>query len=154
VKSRRTRQLAAVYDVVAAAHDHPTAEDVCDRVRRQVPRISLGTVYRNLQKLVAQQQLRAVHLADRPTRYDGMLAAHDHFLCERCGSVADLQQTMPSPMDSSRLLESGYEVRAHALTFYGVCPTCRRAEEKPLGRARRTRSEEPATASATRSGRP
>jgi Fe2+ or Zn2+ uptake regulation protein len=130
VKPRQTRQLAAVHDVVAAAHDHPTAEQVCDRVRRQLPRISLGTVYRNLQKLTAQQQLRAVHLADRPTRYDGMLAAHDHFLCERCGTVADLPQTTPARPDCSGLNGSGYQVRAHALTFYGLCPNCHRAEEK------------------------
>lgn len=129
MKPRRTRQLAAVHDVVVAAHDHPTAEDVCLRVRRQLPRISLGTVYRNLQKLVAQQQLRAVHLADRPTRYDGMLATHDHFLCEACGSVADLLHTAPPRLDSSQLQASGYRVRAHALTFYGLCPTCGRTRD-------------------------
>lgn len=139
MKPRQTRQLAAVYEVVAAAHDHPTAEDVCDRVRRQLPRISLGTVYRNLQKLAGQQQLRAVHLADRATRYDGMLAAHDHFLCERCGTAADLAQTTAAPPDCSRLNGSGYLVRAHALTFYGLCPNCRRTEERqrPVGKSLR-----------------
>ena len=48
MKERRTRQLAAVADVVNAAHDHPSAEDVHRRVRRKLPRVSLGTVYRNL----------------------------------------------------------------------------------------------------------
>ena len=125
---RRTRQLAAVCDAVVAAHDHPTAEDVCLRVRRHLPRISLGTVYRNLQKLVAQQQLRAVHLPDKPTRYDGTLVEHDHFLCENCGAVTDLLHTTALRLDSSQLRASGYRIRAHALTFYGLCPACCRAE--------------------------
>ena len=54
MKARQTRQLLAVFDAVSAARDHPTAEEVCARVRRQWPRVSLGTVYRNLQKLAAQ----------------------------------------------------------------------------------------------------
>ncbi|MGH3055349.1 MAG: transcriptional repressor, partial [Gaiellaceae bacterium] len=55
MRERRTRQLTAVADVVNAAHDHPSAEEVHRRVRRKLPRVSLGTVYRNLQKLSAQQ---------------------------------------------------------------------------------------------------
>ncbi len=125
MKTRRTRQLAAVYDVVSAAHDHPTAEEVCERVRRQVPQISLGTVYRNLQKLTADRQVRIVHLAERPARYDAMVQEHDHFLCESCGDVRDLTPAGARP-NCSALRASGYQVRAHALTLYGLCPRCRR----------------------------
>ncbi|MFI5396226.1 MAG: Fur family transcriptional regulator [Candidatus Binatia bacterium] len=131
MKTRRTRQLATICDVVSAAHDHPTAEEVYARVRRRLPRISLGTVYRNLQKLAEQQQLRVVHLAHRPARYDGMLQGHDHFLCERCGMVADLAQAVEARPECSGLSQSGYQVRAHALTFYGLCPECRRVKGKP-----------------------
>jgi Fe2+ or Zn2+ uptake regulation protein len=122
---RRTRQLAAVYDVVRAAHDHPTAEDVCQRVRRSLPTVSLGTVYRNLQKLAAQQRVRIVHLTDRAARYDAMLADHDHFLCEQCGTVIDLPRPRTAEPDCTALGRAGYRVRAHALTFYGRCPECR-----------------------------
>ena len=125
MKERRTRQLATVFDVVAAAHDHPTAEEVHERVRRRLPRVSLGTVYRNLQKLAAQQQVRVVHLADRAARYDGMLGDHDHFACERCGAVTDLPRRSAAPSDRSALMRAGFVVRAHALTFYGLCPQCR-----------------------------
>lgn len=129
MNTRRTRQLATIHEIVAAAHDHPTAEQVYGRARRRLPRISLGTVYRNLQKLAEQQQVRVVHLHDRPTRYDGMLQEHDHFLCEHCGMVADLARAMEARPNCSRLHRSGYHVRAHALTFYGLCPRCRRSEE-------------------------
>ena len=125
MKERRTRQLATVFEVVVAAHDHPTAEEVHARVRRRLPHVSLGTVYRNLQKLAAQQQVRVVHLADRAARYDGMLGDHDHFACERCGAVTDLPQHSATPSDRLALTRAGFVVRAHVLTFYGLCPKCR-----------------------------
>jgi len=128
--TRRTRQLTTIHEIVAAAQDHPTAEQVCDRARQRLPRISLATVYRNLQKLAEQQQVRVVHLPDRPTRYDGMVQEHDHFLCERCGGLADLARTTAARPKWSGLRTAGYHVRAHALTFYGLCPRCRRSQEK------------------------
>ena len=57
-RARHTRQLAAILEAVSAAHDHPTAEQVYSRVRDRLPRVSLGTVYRNLQKLAEQQRVR------------------------------------------------------------------------------------------------
>jgi Fe2+ or Zn2+ uptake regulation protein len=124
VKERLTQQRAAVYAVVSAAHDHPTAEQVHARVRRRLPRVSLGTVYRNLEKLAAQQRVRVVRLADHATRYDGMLDEHDHFLCERCGMVSDLLRPPRLRAPSAKLAQSGYTVRAQTVTFYGVCPQC------------------------------
>ena len=125
MKERRTRQLSAVADVVNAAHDHPSAEEVHRRVRRKLPRVSLGTVYRNLQKLAAQHQIRVVQLADRAARYDGMMEEHDHFMCEQCGTVSDLVRRRSAWPASPDLGRAGYVVRSHALTFYGLCPKCR-----------------------------
>lgn len=138
MKERQTRQLAAVYDVVSAARDHPTAEDVHARVRRRLPRVSLGTVYRNLQKLAAQQRVRVVHLTDRAARYDWMLENHDHFLCERCGSVTDLPRSRAVRPDFTDLGRAGYAVRTHALTFYGHCPDCGGTKN---GKGRRRRDQ-------------
>ena len=126
MKERRTRQLAAVYDVVCAARDHPTAEAVCARVRRTLPRVSLGTVYRNLQKLAGQRRLRVLHLTDRSARYDAMLDEHDHFLCDACGAVTDLTRLSAAQPDTTALGRAGYAVHTHALILYGQCPACRR----------------------------
>jgi len=137
MKHRETRQLAAVFDVVHAAQDHPTAEEVHVRVRRRLPQVSLGTVYRNLQKLATQQRLRVVHLADRTARYDGMLQEHDHFMCERCGEVTDLVRGRTAPPDCAALGRAGYGIRTHALTFYGTCPQCGKPPRRRRATARR-----------------
>jgi len=131
MKERRTRQLSAVAHVVNTAHDHPSAEEVHRRVRHKLPRVSLGTVYRNLQKLAAQQQIRVVQLADRAARYDGMMEEHDHFVCEHCSTVSDLFRKHSARLASPDLGRAGYVVRSHALTFYGLCPKCRaRTDDK------------------------
>lgn len=129
MKERRTRQLSAVAHIVNVAHDHPSAEEVHRRVRHKLPRVSLGTVYRNLQKLAAQQQIRVVQLADRAARYDGMMEEHDHFMCEQCGTVSDLLRKHRARPAAPDLGRAGYVVRSHALTFYGLCPKCRAATD-------------------------
>ena len=120
---RRTRQLTAVLEVVGAACDHPTAAEVFRRVRGRLPRVSLATVYRNLEKLAADDRIRVVRTASSAARFDGMLERHDHFVCEGCNAVQDVPPRA-APADFSRLAKAGYAVTAHALTIYGVCPGC------------------------------
>jgi len=123
MKPRATRQLTAVYDVLVAAQDHPTADQVFQRVRDLLPRVSLGTVYRNLDKLRADGRLRVVRLGDGQAHYDAMTGDHDHFVCERCGSVLDLPRTA-ARLDTGALHGSGCVVRWQTTSIYGLCAPC------------------------------
>jgi Fe2+ or Zn2+ uptake regulation protein len=120
---RATRQLAAVYDVLVASRDHPTAEQVFRRVRDALPRVSLGTVYRNLDKLREQGRLRVIRLASGEAHYDAIVAAHDHFVCERCHTVLDLDAATP-PSAVGQLRADGCVVHWHTTALYGLCSTC------------------------------
>jgi Fur family transcriptional regulator, ferric uptake regulator len=122
-QQRTTPQLGAVYAALAASHDHPTAEQLLARVRRLLPRVSLGTVYRNLDKLRVQGRLRVVRLAGGQAHYDAMVEAHDHFVCERCAAVVDLPRCAPAPKLAA-LRAEGYEVHWHTTALYGVCRQC------------------------------
>lgn len=139
MKERRTRQLAAVYDALAASHDHPTADELCRRVRQVLPRVSLGTVYRNLDKLRAQGRLRVVRLEGGQAHFDAVLDAHDHFVCEGCGAVADLPASAAVP-DVRGLTAAGYQVRWYTTALYGRCRACA-SESAPPPRRRAGRSE-------------
>jgi Fe2+ or Zn2+ uptake regulation protein len=126
-RRRTTRQLALVLAAVrAAGTEHPTAEEICRRVRRVLPRVSLGTVYRNLQRLVGDGLVGVAHLGSRVARYDPTPAAHDHFVCRSCGRVEDLVAGPPAAGIRS-LHRAGHEVTAHALVLYGRCRDCRSA---------------------------
>ena len=122
---RQTRQRRIVYETVAATASHPTAEWVYERVRRQMPRVSLGTVYRNLQVLVAEGRLRS-WTRGRTTRYDADLVPHDHFSCRRCGLLLDLERAPRVFSEERRLRARGHEIEERILEFVGTCRDCRR----------------------------
>ena len=119
---RSTRQLEAVWDAVKDEASHPTADQVYEKVRAVIPNISLGTVYRNLQKLVAQGRLQVLTL-DRTQRFDPMVKGHDHFICEKCGRVYDAF-VKPKKILSSYLPREGFTVTSHQLSLYGTCQEC------------------------------
>src|SRR5438045_438661 len=92
---RLTRQRAAVFDYLRSVNAHPTAEQVCTAVRRQIPDISLATVYKALETLVEAQLATKLSDADGPARYDCRSDAHYHLRCTKTGKVIDL----PTPFD-------------------------------------------------------
>ena len=88
-QARNTRQLEVVWNAVKDDKSHPTADQIYDKVRKQLPNISLGTVYRNLQKLVADEKLQILILG-RSQHFDPLVGRHQHFICELCDSVFDV----------------------------------------------------------------
>jgi Fe2+ or Zn2+ uptake regulation protein len=123
MKARTTRQMAAVREVLASARDHPTAEVLFARVRDRVPRVSLGTIYRNLDKLREQGRVRVLRLDGGEAHFDGRTEAHDHFVCVRCGAVRDLPGAAgAAPADEARA--AGCVVHWRTTAYYGHCGDC------------------------------
>ncbi len=121
---RRTRQLALVLETVQKSGvEHPSADRVFERVRRLLPHISLGTVYRNLQRLAADGRIGVTYLEGRVARYDPTAAAHDHFVCQTCGRIDDLQPSHPD-RSLEAAARAGHVVTSHALVLYGQCSAC------------------------------
>jgi Fe2+ or Zn2+ uptake regulation protein len=131
---RSTRQRQLIREAVRSTDSHPTAEWVYEAVRRTLPRISLGTVYRNLQVLVAHGELKSWTRGGR-TRYDADLSAHDHFSCRECGLLLDLERPPRAFPEERRLRARGHEIEDRVLEFVGVCRDCRH-RRKTGGRKR------------------
>jgi Fe2+ or Zn2+ uptake regulation protein len=90
---RMTRQRQAVHDAVLASRDHPSAEEVFQRVRRKLPDVSLATVYNSLEALVDCGQITKVPRSDQgPARYSHRLDVHHHARCISCGKVWDVDE--------------------------------------------------------------
>ena len=106
--------------------DHPTADTIYTRVRAQDPKVSLGTVYRNLNLLCENGQLLKVPIPGASDRFDHTLGDHAHAYCEMCGSVTDvLPQALP--MLQEALKEGcGFQVRQMNLVLEGICPECQK----------------------------
>ena len=116
--------MVAVLSAVRAERDHPSAQAIYERVRRDIPTISRGTVYRNLSKLEGERQVRSFRLADGPVLYDGVVNNHDHFVCERCGSITDLEGASATHESHRQLSSAGYLIERQTATYYGLCPDC------------------------------
>lgn len=125
MKTRSTPQLAATYDILAAAGDHPTARQVYERVRDVIPQVSLGTVYRNLEKLQQEGRARVVRLDGGIAHFDAKMEPHDHLVCEHCGAVADLSSAA-GRADRAEIEARGFIVRWQTTVAYGACRACAR----------------------------
>ena len=120
---RHTRQLKVIWDAVKDETSHPTADQIYAKVRRVIPNMSLGTVYRNLQKLVEEKKLKVLTLG-RIQHFDPMAQRHDHFICEKCNRVYDISVNSRRKIRLPSLPRQGFKVMSHQLSLYGVCKSC------------------------------
>jgi Fur family peroxide stress response transcriptional regulator len=112
-----------VWQAIEHDQSHPTADQVYDRVRRKLPNISLGTVYRNLQKLVALKKLQVLMLG-RAQHFDPLVKRHQHFICEVCDRVFDVLVESQREVRPAKLPEGGFTVTSHHSAYYGICKSC------------------------------
>ena len=118
---RFTSQRRHVYDVLLQKLDHPTAEEVFTRARRQIPDISHATVYNCLAALVECGLVRQVQLQRGAARFCPNMEEHCHYYCDACGAVFDVALTadsrvMPKP--------NGFKVDHYEIAVHGVCAEC------------------------------
>ena len=118
---RFSHQREQIYQAVYASREHPTAEMVYQRQKPEMPKLSLGTVFRNLRQMAAEGRL--LELAGPVARFDANTMPHTHFHCECCGGVLDLEIPYDSGLDA-KAAESGCRIRTHSLMFSGLCPAC------------------------------
>lgn len=118
---RYSRQRERIYQAVHASREHPSAQMVYDLLREEMPRLSLGTVYRNLHQMAQEGMLQEL---EGPTaRFDACLAPHAHIRCTCCGRVMDLSALKePAPVRSAA--EAGWQVERYSLMLEGICPAC------------------------------
>ena len=121
---RNSKQREAILRVVRGSHNHPTADWVYEQVRKEIPNISLGTVYRNLKLLVQEGELLQLEFAGTPIRFDGDTRIHNHFRCDRCGHIFNVYEVLDKDMDDRLAKQTGFKVSHHRLEFRGLCKGC------------------------------
>lgn len=121
---RKTKQRGAILRVLRSTDTHPTADWVYQEVRKEMPNVSLGTIYRNLKTLVEMGEVRELNYGSGYTRYDGKAHDHYHFVCDECGRIEDLELECMEGLHRQVSEEVGGVVHSHRLEFYGVCSAC------------------------------
>jgi len=126
---RMTRQRRVILEVLQGLHTHPSADEVYAEVRRRLPRVSLATVYRNLELLSDQGLIRKIGHCDVQMRFDADLHPHFHLRCLECGSLEDSPIEPCSQIDQAVQSMQDLGVIGYRLEFYYRCPSCRGKRE-------------------------
>ncbi len=119
---RFTPQRQRVYAVLLRKRDHPTAEEVFIRVKREMPEISLATVYNCLDALVRCGLARQVTLDSGAARFCPNMAEHGHFYCDVCKRIYDVEL----PAQTRMSLPTGFRAERYELAVHGRCAACSR----------------------------
>lgn len=120
---RMTKQRKAILNVLKNVDTHPTAETIYEMVRTELPDISLGTVYRNLQVLMEEKEINELSFGKRVSRFDGNTKPHYHFICECCGTIHDIEMFHAEIPEIAADYVDG-TITSQRLEFYGICKHC------------------------------
>jgi len=121
---RKTKQKEAILGVLRGTNSHPTADWVYNEVKKEIPNISLGTVYRNLRLLCQKGEILELNLCGSLSRFDARRDAHYHFRCEKCGQVFDIDEPVNREINVRIAQKTGFRVMYHKLEFRGLCREC------------------------------
>lgn len=130
-QTRMTRQRMVILEELRKVCSHPTADELHSLVRSRMPRISLGTVYRNLDLLAASKEVLKLESAGSMRRFDGNPMPHCHVRCVHCGRVADVPAENQEPA-IDRVTVPGFTVTAARIEYVGVCDECAALETRQL----------------------
>lgn len=121
---RYSKQKEEVLKVVLESYDHPDAQKIYKVVKKNIPNISLGTVYRNLNTLVEEKLIRRVRNQDGNDRYDKTLTNHNHVKCEICGKVCDISILIDDSNVCMIEKETGFKITNCNFNINGICEDC------------------------------
>jgi len=129
LRSRRisvTPQRLAILANLESRRDHPTAEQIYQKVRQDMPTISFNTVYKTLEVFCLRGLIHKVNPLHEVARYDFDTDHHAHLICRKCHFIVDLDdEVAPAPSLAPESL-AGFQVEHHSLIFWGLCPQCQK----------------------------
>ena len=132
-KSRRmTLQRKTILNILRQKKSHPSADEIYELVRKQLPRISLGTVYRNLELLARMELIQKLELGGTIKRFDWNPNKHYHIRCLVCGQVDDAPIAPLNKLEDELYGATVFSIIGHRLEFEGLCPNCTEKEAQKI----------------------
>lgn len=121
---RNTIQYALVLEAVNQMKCHATADEIYEQLLQEHPNIGRGTVYRNLQRLCEEGEIRKREVPGGADRFDHLCSNHYHVRCVKCGRVFDVDMEYRADLERSIRDAQGFIFTEHDIMFKGICPTC------------------------------
>lgn len=121
---KTSKQRDAILSVLQGTTSHPSADWIYENVKLDFPKISLGTVYRNLSLLTDLNVIMKLDVGDGVDRYDANYTPHYHLFCNNCGRLIDLNLPYNSTLDKDAEKTDSVKINYHSLIFNGLCQEC------------------------------
>ena len=129
---RLTTQRQIILEELGKVKTHPTANEVYDMVRKRLPRIGLGTVYRNLELMSETGIILKLEVGGTQKRFDATVDPHYHIRCLSCGKVDDIEIPVIEEINKSAAEASHYQVLGHHIEFSGICSACSNQDQEQM----------------------
>jgi len=120
-KERLTNQKRVILEYLKSTKSHPCAKEVYLEVKKKLPQISLGTVYRILNQLKEKGEVKEI--LTEVSHFDGDLTPHSHFICQKCKKIFDVFEEIPEL--KNKKLKVG-KIKDYQIIFYGICKKCKK----------------------------
>ena len=121
MKERLTNQKRVILEYLKSVKTHPSTKEVYFEVKKKLPQISLGTVYRVLNQLKEKGEVREI--LTEVSHFDGDTSFHSHFICEKCKKIFDVFEEIPEL--KNKKLKVG-KIKDYQIIFYGICKKCKK----------------------------
>ena len=119
-----TRQREVVLHVIRESCGHLTANEVFEAAKRRLPTISFATVYNSLRFLKDAGHISEICFGNAASRFDRITSRHDHAICTRCGTLADIEMEHPEELVKTAAKISNFKPESLEFTLRGICPAC------------------------------
>ncbi|MEK6680891.1 MAG: Fur family transcriptional regulator [Nitrospirota bacterium] len=120
-----TPQRLAIHKILAAKAQHPTINEVYERIKKDYPSLSLNTVYKTLQLFIELGMASQFTTKEGVIRYEIKIQPHHHILCLKCRRINDIFDSSLDKLKVSPPLKGGFEIIRHDVIFYGYCSECK-----------------------------
>ncbi|MBN2103367.1 transcriptional repressor [bacterium] len=122
---RQSRQRRRILQLLKETHTHPTVDWMYQQLKPEFPKLSLGTIYRNLSILTEQGLVNKIKSGSTFDRFEANTGTHYHFICESCGCMQDLEMPVRKDLNDEARQFTNFDVQKHQIHFFGLCSDCR-----------------------------
>ncbi len=126
MKFRRSLQREKIYNLLRSTTTHPTADWIYGKLKSEFPKLSQGTVYRNLSILLNQKKIKKIRNGSTFDRYEANMSLHYHMICKNCGSITDIDIPNCKDVVENTQKFTNFSIESFQIEFYGICENCQK----------------------------
>ena len=120
-----TKQRRLIYSIITNSKEHLSAEEIYKSAKKEMPNIAIGTIYRNLNLMIRDREIRKVEIHNAPDRFDKNIINHDHLICDECGKLKDI---IIKNFDKIIEKHSVDNITSYDLNIHYICPECKKKQ--------------------------